>query len=163
MPIVSRSLEGVQHMKNGTIFAAFLAVDAQGKEWRRSRSRFNNESAAEAASDAHNWTSQLQDVDFADLLLWVQGRNLISDFDFTGRDITEDEGEEFIMSWFGKSSGDLAITVAWWLDDLNTGAFNEIRNRVGYTGDEGSTITQRFTFLLLAEPWWDVTVEAPDG
>ena len=160
MPIVSRILESVQPTTVG-VFASFLCVDALGRVWRRSRSRFADEAAAQVALDAHNWTPQLRDADFRDLRVWVQGLNPVSTFDLTGRDITEGEGEEFIMKWFAESPGDDAITVAWWLDSINTGAFNAIRNRVGFTGDEGSTITQRFTFLLAAEPWWDVTVKAP--
>ncbi len=160
MPIVTRTLESVQPTTGG-VFANLLAVDALGREWRRSRSRFVDEVAAEVASDAHDWTPQLRAQDFRELLVWVQELNPVSTFDLTGRDITEDDGEEFIMKWFGESDGGDAITVAWWLDDINTGKFNSIRDRVGYTGVEGSTITQRFTFLLSAEPWWDVIVKAP--
>ncbi len=160
MPIVSRQLESVQPSSGG-VLASFLAVDAKGREWRRSRSRFASETVAQTAADAHDWTPQLQDRDFADLLVWVQDRNTVATFDLTGRDITEDDGEEFIMVWFAGHEGDEAITVAWWLDSINTGQFNTIRDRVPFTGVQGSTITSKFTFLLAAEPWWNVIVE-PD-
>ncbi len=63
MPIVSRSLESVQPSAAGTVLARFLAVDSRGREWRRSRSRFVDEAAATAASDAYDWTAQLEDLD----------------------------------------------------------------------------------------------------
>ena len=62
MPIVSRSLDGIQQTTGG-IFAAFLCVDGKGREWRRSRSRFVNEATAQVALDAHDWTVQLENLD----------------------------------------------------------------------------------------------------
>ena len=161
MPIVSRTLEGVQNNRNGTVFAAFLAVDDKGREWRRSRSRFADEAAATVASDAHNWTPQLISQDKQDLLVWVQALNDVADFDYTGRDTDEDAGEEFIFQWFAENLGDDAITVAWWMDDINTGKFNSIRDRIGYTGIQGADITSRFTFMVSVEPWYDLTIETP--
>ncbi len=160
MPIVSRTLESIQPTTGG-VFASFLAVDALGRPWRRSRARFTNEATAQAAADAHDWTPQLKDEDFTDLLVWVQDRNPVSTFVLTDRDITEDEGEEFIMVWFAGHEGNDAVTVAWWLDSITTGRFNSIRDRVPFTGVQGSTITSKFTFLLAAAPWWNVIVE-PD-
>ncbi len=61
MPIVSRSLDIQQ--TTGGIFAAFLCVDAQGREWRRSRSRFADEATAQTALDAHDWVPQLENLD----------------------------------------------------------------------------------------------------
>ncbi len=162
MPIISRTLDSIQQTTGG-IFAAFLCVDSKGREWRRSRARFADEATAQIALDAHDWVPQLRNSDFRDLLVWVQALNQVADFDLTGRDITEDDGEEFIFQWFAERPGEDAITVAWWMDGINTGKFNSIRDRIGYSGAEGSTITQRFTFLLSAEPWWDVIVKAPNG
>ncbi len=160
MPIISRQLVQIRPTTGG-VFAEFLAVDGKGQLWSRSRARFTSEAFAQADLDAYNWTLQLRDRDFNDLLVWVQERNTVATFDLTDRDITEDEGEEFIMVWFAGHGGNKAITVAWWLDSLNTGQFNTIRDRVPFTGVQGSTITSKFTFLLAAEPWWNVIVE-PD-
>ena len=62
MPIVSRSISS-QASGGGTVLASFLAIDSLGREWPHSRSRFADEAAAEAASDAYDWTTQLEDMD----------------------------------------------------------------------------------------------------
>ena len=62
MPIVSRTLGGIQQTTGG-IFAAFLCVDSLGREWRRSRSRFVDEATAQIALDAHDWTVHLENRD----------------------------------------------------------------------------------------------------
>ncbi len=64
--IVSRKLESIQHTRNGTIFASFLAIDDKGREWRRSRSRFKNEREAQAGLDAYNWTPQIREKQLQD-------------------------------------------------------------------------------------------------
>lgn len=160
MSIVSRSISS-QPSGGGTVLASFLAIDSLGREWRRSRARFADEAAAEAASDAFDWTVQLIGADQQELLEWVQALNTVADFDFSGRDIDEDAGEEFIFQWFAESEGSNAITVAWWMDDINTGQFNSIRDRIGYTGLQGADITSRFTFMVAVNPWYDFIVEAP--
>ncbi len=60
MPIVSRQFENVLKRRS-TILADWLAVDDQGREFRRSYSRFADEAAAQAALDAFDWTPQLKD------------------------------------------------------------------------------------------------------
>ncbi len=161
MPILSRTLtklanredigagikrwrvEGLDSRGRGWIYGSFLAIEAD----------------AEVIRSTVVWKLATADLD--ELLLWVQARNTVASFDYTNRDITEDEGEEFIFTWFAESPGNDAITVAWWMDDINTGTFNKIRDRIGYTGNQGADITSRFTFMVAVEPWYEFTVEAP--
>ena len=154
MPIANRQLE-IQPTADGTIFASFLAVDELGREWRRSRSRFANVAAAQVALDAHDWTTQLQDVDFGDLLAWVQGLNAPGDFTFTNRDLTLLEGEERLLVWFASHEGTDAITIAWWVEGLNPPQFIAVRDRVGYDAATGTRIQDRAIALLAVEPSFD--------
>ncbi len=64
--IVRRALASIQHTRDGTILASFLAIDDKGREWRRSRSRFANEAEAQAASNAFDWNPQLRQKELAD-------------------------------------------------------------------------------------------------
>ncbi len=161
MPIVTRTLESVQQSAGGTVLASFLAVDDQGREWRRSRARFASESAAVVTSNAFDWASQLEDADFQELLVWVQAKNLPGDFDFTDRDLTLLSGEERLLIWFAEHFGDEAITVAWWIENLGPPQFNAIRNRVGYDSATGSRIQDRAIDLAVAEPTFDAVEETP--
>lgn len=161
MPIVSRTLESVQPTTGG-VFASFLAVDAKGREpWRRSRSRFASEAAAQAAADAHDWTPQLKDTDFAELLDWVQGKNSSGLFDFTDMDLTLLEGEERLLVWFASHEGADAITLAWWVEDMNPPTYTAIRDRVGYDVATGSRIQDRAIAMLAAESSFDAIEGTP--
>ena len=104
---------------------------------------------------------ELTGIDNAELLDWVKARNTVASFDYTNRDITQADGEEYIFQWFAEADGDEAITVAWWMDSINTGTFNAIRDRIGYTALQGADITSRFTFMVAVEPWYQFIVEAP--
>ncbi len=114
---------------------------------------------AEVIRDGVVW--DLAELDKAELLAWVQARNTVADFDYTDRDIVQADGEEHVFQWFAESPGVDAITVAWWMDEINTGRFKAIRDRIGYTAAQGSAITSRFTFMVSVEPWYDLIVEAP--
>ncbi len=160
MPIVTRTLE-VQPTRSGGIFASFLAVDALGREWRRSRARFANEAAAQTASDAHDWSSQLHDTDFDDLLVWTQAKNDPGDFVLTGRDLTLLAGEEQLLVWFASHEGDLAITLAWWVEGMNPPTFSAIRDRAGYDAATGTRIQDRAIAMVAAESSFDVVEETP--
>lgn len=160
MPIISRSLDGIQQTTGG-IFAAFLSVDSKGREWRRSRSRFVDETVAQAAVDAHDWTPQLQKVDLNDLLVWVQALNTVASFDLTNRDITEEQGEDFIAGTFAESPGDEAIRLAWWVESLSPPSWTTIRTRVGWTAQEGSDVQDRAISLNAAEPLFDTIIKVP--
>ncbi len=160
MPIATRTLE-VQPTAAGTIFASFLAVDELGREWRRSRARFANEAAAQAALDAHDWTAQLEDVDFEDLLIWTQGKNTPGDFIFTNRDLTLLTGEEQLLVWFASHEGEEAITLAWWIEAMTPPVYSAIRDRVGYDSATGTRIQDRAIALLAVEPSFDVVEDTP--
>ena len=160
MPIVSRQLDSVQ-ISGDTVLASFLAIDVKGREWRRSRSRFADEAAAQAASDAHDWTLQLKKVDFANLLIWVQGQNTPGTFDFTNRDLALLEGEERLLVWFAGEEGVEAIKIAWWIESLNPPQFTAIRTRAGYDAATGSRIQDRAISLAACELTFDAVEKSP--
>ncbi len=160
MPIISRQLESVQPSTGG-VFASFLAVDDLGREWRRSRARFADEATAQAVSDAFDWTAQLLDADFEDLLVWTQAKNAPGAFDFTNRDLTLLEGEEQLLVWFASHEGAEAITIAWWIEAMSPPTFNAIRDRVGYDTATGSRIEDRAIALFAVEPSFDVIEGTP--
>ena len=136
-------------------------TDSRGRPWKIAGFKVT-EAEAEVIRDAITAESLgLAETDKQELLEWVQAQNTVASFHFTGADITEDEGEEHIFQWFAESEGSDAITVAWWMDDINAGKFNAIRDRIGYSGAQGADITSRFTFMVSVNPWYDLTVEAP--
>ncbi len=160
MPIISSTLESVQQTTGG-VFASWLCIDAKGREWRRSRARFVDETAALAAVGAFDWTLQLKNRDFQDLLVWVQARNDSDAFDFTNMDLALLEGEERLLVWFASNEGSDAITLAWWIQDMNPPTFNAIRDRVGYDNATGSRIQDRAIVMLAAEASFDAVEETP--
>ncbi len=160
MPIITRTLESIQQTTGG-IFAAWLCIDAKGREWRRSRARFADETAALAAANAFDWTLQLKDRDFQDLLAWVQAKNDSDAFDFTDMDLTLLEGEERLLVYFASNEGAEAITLAWWIEAMNPPTFNAIRDRVGYDNATGSRIQDRAIAMVAAEASFDVVEETP--
>ncbi len=153
MSIARRTLESVQQRSGGTVLASFLAVDEKGREWRRSGARFANEAAATIVSDAFDWTPQLKDADFADLLIWTEapGKNDPDAFSLTDRDITLIEGEDFLYKHFAESVGDKAILLAWWLKGLNPPSINAIRDRAGLSVTDGDRVQDRAVALDDAE------------
>ena len=155
MPIVSRSLD-IQP-SGATVLASFLAVDSKGREYQRGRSRFADEAAAIAASDAFDWTSQLEDFELGELLAWVQAKNDSDDFTFVDSNLLD--GEEFLLIWFATHLGDVAITLAWWVEDMTPPIYNAIRIRAGFDAAAGSRIQDRAISLLAAEPLFDVVEE----
>jgi hypothetical protein len=161
MPIASKSLTKLANREDigsGVKRWRVEGVDAKGRNYVHGP--FSG-TQAEADAILAGVTWELTAVDKSDLLAWVIDKNPVSTFDYTDRDITELQGEEYIFQWFAESSGDEAIKVAWWLDSLNTGAFNTIRDRIGYTGEQGANITSRFTFMMSVEPWYELTETAP--
>ena len=161
MPIVSRTITLLANREDigpGTKRWRVDGVDARGRIWVHGP--FNGtQTEAEVIRDAVVW--DLAEVDKGELLEWVQARNTVAALDYTDRDIVQADGEEHVFQWFSESLGAEAITVAWWLDDINTGTFNKILARVGFTGDQGDTITSRFSSMVTVEPWYDLIVEAP--
>ena len=144
MPIVTRSISS-QPSSGGTVLASFLHIDALGREWQRGRSRFANVAAAEAASDAHDWTASLKDVDYGEVLEFVRAfpggdENQPSAFNFTDRDLTLLEAEERLLVDFAINV-ELALELCWWVADMNPPTFAAIRDRVGISSIEGSEMT----------------------
>ena len=161
MPIVSRTLTLLANREDrgpGVKRWRVDATDARGRIWVHGPF-FGTQAAGEVVRDAVAF--DLAEQDKAELLEWVHARNTVAAFDYTGRDITEAQGEEHVFQWFAESPGAEAITVAWWLDSINTGTFNNILGRVGYTGDQGDSITSRFTSMVTVDPWYDLTIKAP--
>lgn len=156
MPIISRQLESVQPSVGG-VLASFLAVDDRGREWRRSRARFANEIVAQVALDAFDWTSQLKDADFHDLLVWAQApaKNDPGAFDFTGRDLTLLEGEDRLFKHFAEGEGSEAIKLAWWIKGMNPPTFDAIRIRLGLDVTDGNRVQDRAVALDDAEATFD--------
>ena len=155
MPIVSRSID--VRPSGSTVFASFLAIDSKGHEYRNSRSRFADEAAATVASDAFDWTSQLEDFELAELLAWVQAKNASDDFVFVDTSLLD--GEEFLLIWFASHLGEEAITLAWWVEDMNPIAYDAIRIRAGFDAAAGIRIQDRAISLFAAEPLFDVVEE----
>ena len=161
MPIVSRALTALANREDigpGVKTWRVNAVDALGRSWVHGPFKVT-QAEGETIRDAVAF--ELAEADKAELLTWVQARNTVASFDYTNRDITEAQGEEHVFQWFAETPGADAITVAWWMEDINTGKFNNILARAGFTGDQGDTITSRFVSMVGVEPWYDFIVEAP--
>jgi len=161
MPIVTRTLESVQQSSGGTVLASFLAFDDKGREWRRSRARFADEAAAVVASNTFDWTAQLKEADFVNLLVWTQApaKNDPSAFDLTDRDITLIEGEDFLYKHFAEAEGSEAILLAWWLKGLTPPDINVIRDRAGLSVTDGDRVQDRAVALDDAEATFNDIVE----
>ncbi len=161
MPITSRTLTKLANREDrgpGVMRWRVDAVDAKGRRWVHGPF-FGTQAEGDVIRDAVVF--DLAEEDKSELLAWVQARNTVAAFDYTDRDITEVRGEEHIFQWFVESLGAEAITVAWWLDAINTGKFNNILGRIGYTGNQGDSITSRFAGMVTVEPFYDATIEAP--
>lgn len=146
MPIVSRALEGVQHNRNGTVFACFLAVDNQGREWRRSRSRFVDEAEAQAAGDAHNWTLQLHDKEENDAVAFVEAGG--DPNSFPRSDLTLTQFRRRIMRRFMRGelrdSRRFMCRMAGWVAGFNA---NQIANVLNISLTRANNILARATDL----------------
>ena len=146
MPIVSRTLEGVQNNRNGTVFAAFLAVDDKGREWRRSRARFADEAEAQAAGDAHEWGPQLRGREERDAVAFIEDGG---DPDrFLRSDLTQMQFRRRIIRRFMR--GDLLdhrrfmCRVANWVAGFNA---NQIANALNISMPRANNILTRATTL----------------
>lgn len=160
MPIVSRSLTKLANRDDvapGMKKWRIEGVDARGRPWTHRLANPMLLADAEAIRDGVVW--DLAALDFSNLLAWVQDRNTVADFDLTDRDITEDQGEEHIVTWFATNLGGEAITVAWWIEGLNPPSYTAIADRIGYTIQQRSDVQDRAIDLLAAEPRFDLLVE----
>lgn len=108
--------------------------------------------------NARDVTEQLRGSDFNELLDWVKAKNGSDTFDYVDRDITELEGEEFLLIWFGETIGDSAIPIAWWVEDMNPSTYSAIRIRAGFDSDQGSFVQDKAIALAAVEPFIEVIV-----
>ncbi len=136
------------------------AVDALGRRWVHGPFS-GTQAEGEVIRDA--WTPDLAELDKRELLEFVQigAPNTVAVFDYTDRNITEDEGEEHVYLTFATSKHEIALTLAWWLDTLNTGARNNIAGRIGFSGQQRGRVDQRYPPMVVVLPWLDAVEGAP--
>jgi hypothetical protein len=161
MPIVSRVLTKLSNREDlgaGLKKWRVDAVDGRGRPWRHS-AFLATQAQAEVVRDTVAF--DLANQDKLELLQWVLDRNTVASFDLTGRDITEEQGEDFVMTTFAASPGEEAIPLAWWVESLGPPAFSTIRDRIGWSPAEGTLVQDRAIALLAAEPDFNTTITAP--
>ncbi len=111
--------------------ASFLAIDGTGREWRRSRSRFANVAAAEAASDAYNWTPQLEDFEDQRATEDIGAGTDPDDFALTLTELRVEDFETRIMLTFATSEladtgDDYMLNIATWVAVKTVGEIETI-------------------------------------
>lgn len=159
MPIVTRELTHVSAIqRDGTVRVREVLTSAKGQTIPHS---YKAVSEAQAITDmnARDVTEQLRNSDFNELLDWVKAKNGSDAFDYTDRDITELEGEEFLLIWFAEQIGDAAISLAWWVEDMTPPIYDAIRIRAGFDSDQGAEVQDKAIALVAAEPFINVVVE----
>ena len=156
MPITSRSLDYAREQRDGRFRCRVSGVDTAGRNW--ASNPFWADSAAEAEDVRDNFVYNIEGRDSAEVLLWVQGRNDVANFNFTGLDLTEDQAEEHIVTWFATRDGDEAITVAWWIESLSPPSYTAIADRIGYTTEQRTIVQDRAIALLDAESLYNTKV-----
>ncbi len=136
------------------------AVDTRGRPAKHGPF-FGTQAEAEVILAAV--TFDLVSVDLQELLEFVQlgAPNTVAAFDFTNRDITEENGEEHIYTEFATNDRVIALTLAWWLDTLNTGARNAISGRAGFSGEQRGRVDNRYPPMVVVDPFLDAVEEAP--
>lgn len=163
MPIISRTLTKLANREDlGVGIKRWRAegVDGRGRAW--AHGPFSAiQAEAEIIRDSAWSTEQLAEVDLKEVIVWVEGKNTVASFDFTNRDITEQQAEDHVAAEFAQREGDEAIRLAWWIESLNPPSWSAIGNRIGWTGQEQSDIQDRAISLTAAEPLYDATFEVP--
>lgn len=162
MPIISRTLTKLANREDlGSGIKTWRAngTDGRGRPWIHASFR-GTQIEAEAIRDAAWTTRELANQDLDELIDWVEARNTVASFDYTNRDIDQDAGEEFVMIEFARRLGDQAIKLAWWVESLNPPTFGRIRDRIGWTNEEGTIVQDRAIGLLAAEEFYNTTVKA---
>ncbi len=143
MPIVSRQLESLQQSGN-TVLASFLAIDAKGREWRRSRSRFPDEAAATVASNAHDWGPQLIRLELLDFEQHILDGGTAGSFVWA--DQTQTQGFRSFLRFFASTDElDRAGAVA---PIVLTFTKQQIINNAGITDPQAQTILDRANDLV---------------
>ncbi len=157
MPIITRTLTHIRPQGDGTVRVQEVLTPAKGQTIRHS---YKAVSEAQAITDmnARDVTEQLRNSDFSELLDWVKAKNGSDTFDYVDRDITELEGEEFLLLWFAEQVGNAAVSLSWWVEDMTPPIYSAIRIRTGFDSDQGSTVQDKAIALLAAEPFINVIV-----
>jgi hypothetical protein len=163
MPILSKNLTKLANRED--LGAGFKKWRIDGKDARGRRYTHGpfggTQIEAEAVRDSIDWADARREEDYKDALHWVQDGNLLDTFDLSNRDITLEQAEESVFAWFASKPGNEAMTVVWWMEQFNTGDFNAIRNRIGYSGDALSEIPLRVSALFNAIGHYDNTFKRP--
>ncbi len=144
MPIDTRELRNVHPQRDGSVRVQEVLTASVGHVIRHS---YKAVSEAQAITDmnARVVTKQLKNSDLPDFLLHVRApaKNLPSTFNFTDRDITLEDGEDFLYKRFAESTGGNAIGLAWWIKGLTPPDFNTIRDRALHDVDEGDRVKDK--------------------
>jgi len=154
MSIVSRTLTKVGDPPGAIKRWEIHGTDGKGRNYVNGPF-WATQTEAETKRDTVQWDTA--EADKLDALKWVQAGNLLTTFDLTGRDITLEEAEEYVFAWFAFMPGDAAISVVWWMEQFNTGEFNAIANRIGYSGVDRGEIALRVSFMFNTIGHWDNT------
>ncbi len=160
MPIVTRELKHVRPQRDDTVRVLEVLTAAVGHVDRRSY-RAVSEAQAVIDMNARDVTKGLKKADFNDLLVFVEApaKNNPDAFDFTNRDITLLEGEDFLFTHFAEGQGSRAILLAWWIKGMNPPTFNTIRDRLGLDVTDGDRVKDRAVALDDAEATFDDVVD----
>jgi len=158
MPIVSRTLTKLANrddIEPGMKRWRVDGIDARDRDWVHGPFFALEGTPAEAIRDAAWTTQQLQDVDLSEVIEWVELKNTVASFDFTNRDITEEQAEDHIATEFASRLGDAAIRLAWWIESLGPPSWTAIANRIGWTSQQRSDVQDRGIALEAAEASYD--------
>lgn len=160
MPIVTRTLKFYRPQADGRARTREVHTDSLGTEIPVQYLTNKTEAAVTTDMNARDLTSSLVTRDIADLIQWVEALNPVSTFDFTGRDITENDGEGEIAKEFARRPGDSAIRLAWWIESLSPPQWTAISTRLGWSntaGEIGERVQTRGQNLTVALPDYDRT------
>ena len=164
MPILTTQLLNLGQQADSTFRVREEHTDTLGVVWKF---QYRAASLAEATAimDARDLTPSLRSRDFRDLREHVaQGSpNGTDTFEYTTplRDITEEDGEEEILTFFAAASGEDAMAFAWWWEDLNGPDQTTINERVEFSAQDLSDIGDRAIDLLAAEARFNLTFDDP--
>jgi hypothetical protein len=104
--------------------------------------------------NARDLSEELQNTDISEVISWVQARNPVSTFDFTNRDITENQAEEEVAKHFAQSVGEIALLSAWWIESLTPPLWTAITTRLGWStsaGEIGDRVQVRAQGMVVVE------------
>ncbi len=157
MPIVSRIIDLVTPQRDGSVRVREMHTDALSRTIYSRGSRAIDLAAATVRMNARDLTGQLRDLDTMELLAFTEAGNDPETFDLTGRDITVNDGLDFLLRYFATHTGEAVIRIALWIVGLPTPKLVAIRDRLGLTVQQGNRILARAQKLADAAPTFDQT------